>query len=219
MLIMLSILLPTIYWLYNTHAEERYSYKLIEAINQHDVSLASQLLRQGANLSCQIDEYGLTPFIYAAESGDLPICVFFIQHGAKINVDVLSAAVEQDHVDVARLLLEHGANPRAKEVVTGMTPLHRVHSLVMAKLLFSYKADVNMEDAGGRTPLHVAMFVGPDDENPDIVLFFLKCQADVNVKDFDGYTPLDYAKKNHLSHSVKLLAAHNAKEVQNQGDE
>jgi cytohesin len=66
------------------------------------------------------------------------------------------------HVEVAKLLLRHGADPNAKAKY-GATPLHVAASeghVDVAKLLLEHGADPNAQDKHGNTPLHDAAFKG-----------------------------------------------------------
>jgi acyl-CoA-binding protein len=66
----------------------------------------------------------------------------------------LHLAVDGEHVDVVRLLLERGADPNARDA-DEMTPLHvagLVESAILSKMLREHGADATLEDAGGDTP-------------------------------------------------------------------
>lgn len=70
----------------------------------------------------------------------------------------LHAAAKTNAQRVVRLLLDRGANPRAKDPI-GMTPLHlsALYAAVeSAAILLDAGSDLNIEDAAGRTPLHFA---------------------------------------------------------------
>jgi ankyrin repeat protein len=113
----------------------------------------------------------------------------------------LFAALSEDHVEVAELLLEHGANVDARET-TGKTILLKVLSWTqcnlvdIVKLLLKHKADVNSQDNNGKTPLHILFeqrkYSRLYDE--DIVLnhaqLLIEHGAEVNRRDEDHQTPL-----------------------------
>ena len=101
----------------------------------------------------------------------------------------LLAAVRRGDVDAARLLLEHGADPDARDK-DGWAVLHKaawngyvelVHPLV------ERGADVNAELEDGQTPLFLACYAG----HLGIIESLLSHGADVNVRDKWGRTPVE----------------------------
>jgi ankyrin repeat protein len=103
----------------------------------------------------------------------------------------LFAALSEDHLEVGRLLLEHGANVDAQET-TGKTILLKVfsqphRSLVdIVALLLKHGADVNIQDRHLISALHLAEHHG----ELDVARMLLKHKADVNSRDYDGRTAL-----------------------------
>ncbi len=70
----------------------------------------------------------------------------------------LHEAAAMGHLEVARLLLERGADVNAKNK-HGFTPLHFAAGIGhtdVAKLLLEHGADVNAKDEHGRTPADIA---------------------------------------------------------------
>ena len=125
----------------------------------------------------------------------------------------LFAALSEDHVEVAELLLEHGANVDARET-TGETILLKVltqpdHNLVRkVTFLLEHGADVNARDDNLRSPLYLAVHARKLEE----ARILLKHKADVNSPDSDGKTPLHilsksprYHEENTLNHAWLLL--------------
>ena len=103
----------------------------------------------------------------------------------------LSAALSEDHLEVGRLLLEHGANVDARKT-TGKTALLKVfsqphRSLVdIVTLLLKHGADVNLQDRNFTSALHLAENHG----ELEVARLLLKYKADFNSRDINGNTPL-----------------------------
>jgi len=76
-------------------------------------------------------------------------------------------------------------------------------------LLLANKADVNVTNENGRTPLHYAA----TQNHTDLVELLLANQADVNAKDIEGKTPLSLALRNKRNTAVaELLRQHGGQE-------
>ncbi|EDW02834.1 ankyrin repeat domain-containing protein 49 [Drosophila grimshawi] len=73
----------------------------------------------------------------------------------------LHRACYNNFVDIARLLLQHQANPNARTEL-GWTPLHSAckwNNADCAQLLLQFGADINAESDGQQTPLHITATV------------------------------------------------------------
>lgn len=100
-------------------------------------------------------------------------------------------------VDFAKLLLDAGASIDLKSLATGGTPLHAAASanqVGMAKLLIKRKANLEIIDKSGATPLLLAVFQSDD----DMVEVLVDAGASINVKSTVNVlaTPLVYAASN-----------------------
>lgn len=96
--------------------------------------------------------------------------------------------------DVAELLLERGADPRARDYY-GRTPLHyaaRGDHPRHAGLLLAKGAEVNARNDEGRTPLHEAAERSLD---PEVVRLLLAAGADPGAQTNEGKTALDLAQR------------------------
>jgi len=106
--------------------------------------------------------------IAAAKLGDKAAVETAINNGASVNAfdplampgetTALGIAAANGHENVAKSLLDHGANVSGRDGLQ-LTPLHMAadhgnHSV--AKLLLAHAADVNARDFLGATPLHYA---------------------------------------------------------------
>ena len=96
-----------------------------------DPAIAQLLLAHGANVN-EINEYGSTPLIDAADAGHSEMVKFLLSKGAKLEIKdksegstALIHAVSSDNMETAKILLEAGANPNAHDS-EGTTALDEV---------------------------------------------------------------------------------------------
>jgi ankyrin repeat protein len=151
---------------------------LFTAVNSGNVILVRSILEEELDLINDRDDRGCTPLI---------------------------VAVEQDHLDTARYLLEKGAKVNARDN-EGYSALHVVHSLDMTVLLLSHGAEVDAADNYGLTPLHNAVIEG----YTEIVEVLIEHGADVNSVEDKGFTPLKMAVEYKLPEIEMLLRRHGA---------
>ena len=106
-------------------------------------------------------KYGETPLHLAAMHGNLEVVRFFMANfvNSKRQETLLNRAVIGGQLDMCKLLIEE------------------------------YKADVNLSDTNGRTPLHIASIFG----HVEVCKFLCKHVMDKNTLDYNGKTPLDLA--------------------------
>lgn len=93
-----------------------------------------------------------------------------VSRGADVNqtntagLSLLQNAINLGYMEVAKTLLELGANPDFQDVTqSGMTPLHYAcyrGNISAVKLLLGYGANPDLQDKSGYTPLHRAAFEG-----------------------------------------------------------
>lgn len=194
------------------------------------------LLQHGANINSK-DLNGFTALHRAIQIrgvnnnpiDDLELVRFLIQYGANVNirshfrgVRPLNVAVENGKYDIARLLVEKGANVNSQNE-SMYTPMHYAISygrnasttLNFARFLLDRGANPNTKiypEASlfgydrsrytrGWTPLHTAAANG----ETDIVRLLLERGARPNAMDAQGMTPLHWAVKRGHSTVVKEL--------------
>ncbi len=119
----------------------------------------------------------------------------------------LRGAVHNGHLDVARLLLEHGAF--RNHVVGSWTLLHYAsynNNIAAIQLLLEHGADVGHMNDMGWTPLHLASWVG----HVKAMQKLLEYGADVNIHVKYGWTPLHQASIKGSLEGVRLLVRHGA---------
>ncbi len=109
----------------------------------------------------------------------------------KLGGSPLLIAVWYNRIQVARLLLENGADSNIHRYYS-QTPLHyaaRYGFEEMGALLIKCGALLEPKDCSGKTPLYYAVF----EEKKGAVQFLLQKGADWAVKDNEGKTPYDIA--------------------------
>ena len=100
----------------------------------------------------------------------------------------LHLASAYGHVEVARALIEHGADVTTV-AVDKWTSLHvasRRGHMDIVRFLVEHGADVMACDTGGKTPLHVATRWG----HADLTSFLIEQGTDPTIHDYGGGTPL-----------------------------
>jgi ankyrin repeat protein len=106
---------------------------------------------------------------------------------------VLHWAAENGLTDIARLLLDQGADVNARDNFSN-TPLHlAVRHAAMVELLLARGAQVGARNAFGNTPLHLA--VG----DRRVVELLLAAGADARARNLFDKTPLDYSLRGGTS--------------------
>lgn len=151
------------------------------AVRLGDLNAVNKLLNSGADANAR-DGMGSTPLIDAAWSGNAEIARALLQHGADINAT---------HREAGSTALEYA-------VLTGRT--------AVVKLLLAAGADTTRRYRYGQTVLHLAAARG----FPEILTSLVDSHAAMNPVDVNGNTPLDEAVLHNQAESVRFLIAHGA---------
>ena len=144
----------------------------------------------------------------AAHMGEYQNVVRLLKGGASpdsrdVNgVSALYGALELGHRRVAKLLLEHGAEPFRKRSKKALSALHHaVRSEELVRTLLKLGLDPNDSDNAQRwTPLHLT-------RDAAVAKVLLGVGAQVDARDKKGLTPLDHALASDQK-LVKLLLEH-----------
>lgn len=130
----------------------------------------------------------------------------------------LHHAVSSNKKQAVRALLEMKAQVNMNaSVSSGIplffsrgTPLHMavsapVADIEMVELLLNARANVNLCDAVGDTPLHQAVYASIDGSHKAVVELLLKAGADVSAKNKKGLTPIALAVEQQEPEIAALL--------------
>jgi ankyrin repeat protein len=170
---------------------------MLAATNGSEPMIAA-LLKAGANVNAALPN-GQTALMTAARTGGLAAVNALLSAGASVEAvhvakgqTALMWSIAQQHADVTRVLIEHGAKIDAHSA-SGFTPLlfaAREGDVETTQLLLTKGVDINESSQEGATPLMVATARG----HVDLALFLLDRGAspDGNARVL-GYTPLHWA--------------------------
>jgi ankyrin repeat protein len=188
------------------------------------VSIASKLLDQGANIEARTSQ-GYTPIQCAAMMGNKTMFQFFLDKGAKIDVETaksetllhITPPANQDCLDILKVVLNAGANVKATSS-SGWTPLHQTvytgtgspdlssdKTAEYIQLLLDRGASINDRSLSSlaQTPLHLAA-IAPIPRS-SLVEFLIQRKADVNLVTGDGKTAIHLAAERGRESILRLL--------------
>lgn len=130
-----------------------------------------------------------------------------------IGESVLHWPAHNNHVEIVRLLLDHGAPIEVDEIgLYGGKPLHWAseHAPESTALLLERGADPNSRNLHpgefqGFTPLH--MMARQPEQSLEVARLLLAAGADPSLMDAKGRTPLDVAKESGREATIKFLTS------------
>lgn len=157
------------------------------------------LFNHGASMN-SVDNYGLTPYLWAVISGNRNATQLLISLGTDINSlgaganrrSALGWAASLGHSSMAEFLVRTGANVMKMTQITQVSPLEEAAAcgdLSTVRLLLDYGADPNYRDRDGWSPIHRAAEEG----HWDVVLSLLNYGANVNAVSSYGTSTLHCA--------------------------
>ena len=182
------------------------------------------LLAKGAKVNVA-DDVGITPIAAAAIVDDGDVVKLLLDNGADVNLQAttgqaatpLMGAATNGNLEIARTLLDRGANPKAVSgdsaatVKNGPIQFGRVTALHFAvlsgnpgvvRLLLAAGAVVDAADVRGMTPLMLA--IATDRPEPSVIGMLLDAGANPSARSKANETAVDWAKK--FSHPGVLAA-------------
>jgi ankyrin repeat protein len=150
----------------NPDTSQSSSAPLHQACRASDVKMARYLLGVGAWVDLQ-DAHNATPIMYAARYGSLSLIQLLLSHSPNLNLCFM----------VGISVIYWALLPQRDE------------SAAIVAMLLEAGADVNLQMADGRTPLHYAAL----SELDSVAKVLLSFDADASLQDQDWKTPLDTA--------------------------
>lgn len=141
-------------------------------------------------------------FWRAIDDGDPAFVDLFVRAGTNIHKEdalgnpPIIAALKKGYTVIARILLNAGADPNARDRL-GLTPLLLACGKStrgykeLAEMLIAKGAEIQVRDRLGWTPLLLALSGG----TVEIVERLIERGADLNVRNRDGESPLSLAEK------------------------
>ncbi|NWS31185.1 KDIS Kinase, partial [Polioptila caerulea] len=186
---------------------------LMLAAEQGNLEIVQELLKKGANCNLE-DADNWTALISAAKEGHAAIVAELLNYNVSLEHRDLGGwtalmwASYKGRTEVAKLLLEKGANPNITGMQYSVYPIiwaaGRGHSDIV-HLLLQHGAKVNCSDKYGTTPLVWAARKG----HLECVKYLLQMGADVDQEGANSMTALIVAVKGGYTDSVKEILKRN----------
>lgn len=139
------------------------------------VAEVKDMMKQNPDIINQTNESGFSPLILACYRGNVEVAKFLIDNVKDVNYK------SQEGTALSGLSVKYN-----KDLVT---------------YLLNKKADPNIADATGSTPLFWAVKFG----NKELIELLLRYKADKTLKDVQGMTPFEYALQTNNKEIINLL--------------
>ena len=167
----------------------------------------------GSDMTCP-DFSGTSPFHLAIEENATTCLMTMLRFLPKEILEIpdsqfqvpLVHAVQANNLDICQILIQGGANVNSVDQTTRRTPLHFAAETAygpMIELLLRSGGLLDIPDADGLTPIHIASIVDSQDALNAIVK--VVGSEVLNLQDMRGLTPLMHACIYGNEGNVKLL--------------
>jgi hypothetical protein len=151
------LLMYSIIAIYSMQAQAGDFGRLKKLIENRDLEGLKAVIASGADVNERSGLWGVTPLIIAATSQDVKFVQVLVEGGADVNganklgYTALHQAAMDDNVEIAKYLLDHGADTEARGT-NGIAPLiSAISSPKVALLLIERGADYLAKASNGET--------------------------------------------------------------------
>ncbi|KAG0033167.1 palmitoyltransferase akr1 [Podila clonocystis] len=194
--------------------EEYEEISIFQAAQIGKLDIIARLVTENPALVTSRDFQDVTALHWAAINNQIPVAKFLLDKGAEVDAlggelhaSPLQWCTRNGHLNMAKLLMKHGADPMIQDS-QGFNSLHLgTHSsnaMLVLYLLMAGDVPVDSADTLGHTSLMWAAYQG-DSLSVDILL---KYGARIDTKDREGFTPLHWAVvKGNRDCLAKILKA------------
>jgi uncharacterized protein len=190
------------------HAQPAREVELVHAAELGDAAKVHMLLEAGANPNLPKNFSALE----AASAAAYPQVVEeMLKHHPEVNqrdsagrtaLNALGQSAVgrpgENPAEVARQLIQAGADVNAQDNIYANTPLHEVPDASSAKVLIQAGAALNRRNVEGQTALMLTL-------DPEVARVLLEAGADKTIRDKNGKTALDLARDLQLTEKIALL--------------
>ena len=208
--------------------DEKGNTALHLATQNNDLELTKFLIQKGADVNAK-DSSKNPPLHYAAMKDNIAFMQLLIENGADVNISLeelrhiqyidgptrFRVAIKTQSLllwvmkmkggdQLAKLIIEKGADVKTTKDKDGETPLHcavAFNSSELVELLLKKGAYINAKNHKGKTPLSYAIF----NKNTELIKLLLENGAEAHVKDIYGNTPIQKTLKGNFSEEINNL--------------
>ena len=185
---------------------------LHSAVCNGNLAIIRLLLDYRANINA-LDEDGRTPLAWAIIKSKIEVVQFLILKGARVdtvNVRGNTPLIHSKSTEISRFLLEAGADgiidhlSNYADVGTALHCAAKNGNCTTVALLLEHKANINIRDKDGRTPLACAVIK----LKIEVVRCLISKGASVNTVNVRGNTPLIHSQRVEISRLLLEAGAH-----------
>ena len=171
---------------------------IVPANNEQSVSSEPETVRPAATL------------VSAVDLGQIETVKALLESGADANavndkgLAVLLTATWHEDLEVAQLLVDHGADVNKPSTENSWTPFMEAASrgnMPLIELYLQHKADINLRDRNGEQPIWVAAAFG----QPAVVEKLLALGGDIQTRNNEGVGLLHGAASANDPHLIEFL--------------